>query len=546
MKDRGDKKKPLSLEQELQALENRLVKLIGDRARLLKKSALARKGKNLSLVDSSLEKRLWQEVWRQKIADLGLDQRRCRSVFQVLNSLGTDLAETPEDRPFTLAPPRQPVQIDIQGPRDSLMTRMWLALGAGAGADLDLGQVVMNDPLYELGKALNQAGGQVAWEQDRIGSTGGSRLDFDRRVIFAGQDSLNTHLLILLAALHPGVSKITGASGLKLVNLQAVQDLLPQIGARATPLVPGSQGLPLRVEASGTVNDTIHLPESATWELAASLVLLAPLMQTPAREVAVHFPGTERWPGHLERVLRILEACSVQVHEDRGVMSVGRLPGPLPDHPAIPCDPVLNAYVHGLGAISGGRVLTRGEWPDWLRQSSFLQSTLEQFGLQISSTQAGLESELKGQPKRQIEVDLSPQPELAPLALCLGVGCGSAMSLKLEPDQDLPFAVDLLDSLHMGYELAEGELRLQGDARAAQDSGPVTIQVPSPWWGLGLSLLCLAGPKLVLQNPGELTSLWPRYWTLYRGLPKPSLEKRDTSPKEQTADASRKRRRIVD
>jgi hypothetical protein len=119
------------------------------------------------------------------------------------------------------------------------------------------------------------------------------------------------------------------------------------------------------------------------------------------------------------------------------------------------------------------------------------------------------------------------------------------MSLKLETDEDLPFAVDLLDSLHVDYELNEGGLRLQGGASAALNGDSITIQVPSPWWGLGLSLLCLAGPKMVLQNPGALTSLWPRYWTLYRGLPKPSLEKRDPSPKEQTEDAPRKRRRIV-
>jgi len=539
-------KAPMSLEQELQALENRLVRLVGDRARLLKKSALARKGKKLSLVDSNLEKRLWQEVWKQKIAELGLDQRRCRSVFQILNSLGTDLAETPEDRPFTLAPPGQPVQIDIQGPRDTLMTRMWLALGTGAGASLDLSQVVMNDPLYELAKALNQAGGQVFWEQDRVANQGGGRLEFDRKVIFAGQDSLNTHLLILLAALHPGVSKITGGSGLKLVNLQAVQDLLPQIGARATPLVPGAQGLPLRVEASGMVNDTIHIPESATWELVASLALLAPLMQTPAQQVAIHCSNWGRRNGQLGRVLRILEECSIQVNQDKEAISISGVSGSWPDHPAIPCDPFLNAYVHGLAAIAGGRVLTRGDWPDWLGQSTFIRSTLEQFGLQVAPTHIGLESEKKGQSAKQIDVDLSEEPDLAPLALCLGMACGAAMSLKLEPDEDLPFAVDLLDSLHMDYELAEGKVRLPGSKSAALESGPLTIQVPSPWWGLGLSLLSLAGPKMVLQNPGELTSLWPRYWTLYRGLPSPSLEKRDTSPKEQTTDATRKRRRIVD
>ena len=47
MKENREAKKPMNLEQELQALENRLVRMIRDRARLLKKSALARKSKNL-------------------------------------------------------------------------------------------------------------------------------------------------------------------------------------------------------------------------------------------------------------------------------------------------------------------------------------------------------------------------------------------------------------------------------------------------------------------------------------------------------------------
>lgn len=547
MKDKKDKKKPLSLEQELQAMEHRLVRLISDRARLLKKSALARKSKSLSLVDPGLEKSLWQEAWRQKIDEAGLDQRRCRSVFQTLNSLGSDLAESPEDRPFSLAQRNVKVNIDIDGPRDILMARMWLALATGAGAKLQLDPVVMNDPLYELAKALNQAGGQVAWEHDRIGNQGGDPLDFDRKVIFAGQDSLNTHLLIVLAALHPGVGKVTGGSSLKLVNLKAVQDLLPQLGARASPLVPGSQGLPLRIEASGSINDTIRIPANANWELGAAVLLLAPLMGVRAGRMTIHCTGSQDWEWKLTRVLHILEACGVEVSRDRDVFQIGTGPRSWPEQPTIPCDPALNSYVHGFAAIAGGKVATRGNWPDWMGETSYLQSVAPQLGLAMTRTESGLMSEKQEVSAEGLHQDLTALPEFAPLALTLGVVSETALGLKLDPDQDLPFAVDLLDSLHKAYEIEDGRLILQGGLGGTGDPAQLSFQAPSAWWGLGLALLSMARPNMVLRNPGELTSLWPRFWTLYRGLPEPGMEKREENPKESATDhGARKKRRIVD
>ncbi len=547
MKENREAKKPMNLEQELQALENRLVRMIRDRARLLKKSALARKSKNLSLVDSGLEKRLWQDVWRESIQESGLDQRRCRSVFQILNSLGTDLVESPEDRPFALSQRGAEVNIDIQGPTDTLMTRMWLALGAGAGADLQLDHVVMNDPLYELAKALNQAGSQVAWAQDRVTIQGGSRLEFDRKVIFSGQDSLNTHLLIVLAALQPGVSKVTGGSSQRLVNLKAVQDVLPQLGARATPLVPGSQGLPLRIEASGSINDTIHIPVDAPWELGAALILLAPLMKVVGGVLDIQCPSGHTWAWKLKRVLHILAECSVQTSQHGDVIQVGGLLEPMPDHPALPCDPALNGYVHGFAAMAGGKVATRGEWPEWLGETEVMETICGLVGLEMSSTGVGVESAKSAGTAARIAQDLTGLPEFAPLVLALGLASGAELVLDLEPEGDLPFAVDLLDSLQVAYELTGGKLVLgQGDRWNGRHV-EVSFQVPTAWWGLGLALVSMIRPNMTLKNPGELTSLWPQFWTLYRGLPEPTMERKQEPDRENAADhGSRKRRRIVD
>ncbi|MBD5627197.1 MAG: hypothetical protein HDQ90_06935, partial [Desulfovibrio sp.] len=70
---------------------------------------------------------------------------------------------------------------------------------------------------------------------------------------------------------------------------------------------------------------------------------------------------------------------------------------------------------------------------------------------------------------------------------------------------------------------------LQRDA-GKEFSAPVW-NAPAPAWAVALALAACARPERChgfrLGNPGVLTALYPGFWALYNGLPKPSPRKRE-------------------
>ncbi|MFW6415345.1 MAG: 5-enolpyruvylshikimate-3-phosphate synthase, partial [Thermodesulfobacteriota bacterium] len=73
----------------------------------------------------------------------------------------------------------------------------------------------------------------------------------------------------------------------------------------------------------------------------------------------------------------------------------------------------------------------------------------------------------------------------------------------------------------------------------------IKISVPDAWWGLAVALLSLKRPGIVLDNPGELTRLWPYFWHLYKGLPDPQVTgKRGESSLSETSQRSKRRRKV--
>jgi hypothetical protein len=95
---------------------------------------------------------------------------------------------------------------------------------------------------------------------------------------------------------------------------------------------------------------------------------------------------------------------------------------------------------------------------------------------------------------------------------------------------------------------------MDGEDRILVQNGPqgpfddIRLRAPDPWWTLGTALVSTVRRNIALENPGELASLWPQFWSLFKGLPEPqnrmfSAKNEDTG---QEGNEPRKRRRIVE
>ena len=74
-----------------------------------------------------------------------------------------------ERRPaFNLAPPLRPVRLSMPAPLACRATRAWLMLAAASGRPLRIEPGLMNDPIVDCVKALNQLGAALTREEDGV------------------------------------------------------------------------------------------------------------------------------------------------------------------------------------------------------------------------------------------------------------------------------------------------------------------------------------------------------------------------------------------
>ncbi|HAS90541.1 MAG TPA: 5-enolpyruvylshikimate-3-phosphate synthase, partial [Desulfovibrio sp.] len=89
----------------------------------------------------------------------------------------------------------------------------------------------------------------------------------------------------------------------------------------------------------------------------------------------------------------------------------------------------------------------------------------------------------------------------------------------------------MLERLGIKYERGEEELTVL-PGRLKWDEA---WSAPTPFFGIALGLMAWMRPGISMENPGDITDLWPRYWTLYNSLPEinglkdPEVKKKDES-----------------
>ena len=476
------KPKPSPLE-DLIDLDAKLLSMVARRCRMVQRAARGRQ-----VLDRDLEKQL-RLGFDQAAKNLDLDPRLARQLFPVLNAFGLEPQETRRsaDKPFALIPRSEPADIDILGPRSLARTRMLAVLAAAVGAPMRLSGVVLNDPLIELVKALNQAGAHLSWTADELTSSEtqakaeDSPLRFEDVLVFAGEEPFTLYVLLALALREAGRSKFAGGPNLKFLDLRHLDAILPLLGARLAPMNPRSRGLPARLESGGRMASRLELTPETPPQFAQALALAAWSYPEGLRLTLCAEPIAAAGQAlALNEVLEVLNLCQVPARRQGNEYLIPPAQAKVPAAPALPLDPALSAYLLALPALAGGMARLSGS----LALPQAVREDFAALGLPLS-VDAGIAESRSGSLNPGVDLCMGRQAEYLPLALAPGrEGWRRARAAAPGPRSQRarrgPAGAPGRGACAPGRRVAGAALRAQGLGGRLDQPGPAHHPSPGP------------------------------------------------------------------
>ena len=526
-------------QKQIETLDKDILNLLKKRVLLYSEHLKTRQNKNLPFSDSEFEGKLWK-MWAREIKGTGINQKILRNIYNYLNHLSYELAEKEDERTFKLKPlSRAKVKIDLPGPQDILLSRFSIFLAAITNAPIELEYVVLNDPLYELIKALNASDAEFFWDKEKVCREKGKELDFDKRAIFVGQDVLNLYLLIFAAISRPCICKLTGDTTLKIEDLRPFLNFLPQMGARIVPLIPGSYGLPIRIESTGSINDHIMVPSDIPDEALAALILSS--LSYSLEKITISFPERSFQKPLFERLLYLLENIGInyvlQEHEisiytqEVSEIKIGHI-----------LDPELTSYLLCIPLIMRGRAEITGNFIDKFSGANVYLKILNKKGEHIKITQDKIEVTAQGKRDEFFSCDIKEIGSALPLATALLFSYKNGGEIKGIPTEENESLTFVLEQLKIPFDLKGSGLYIK-EGIEKHKGKTIEIHSPHPRWSVALSLFALQGMEIILENPGDITKFWPPFWTYYKSIP--TIRQETKTEKEEIADVAQKSRRRI-
>lgn len=501
------------------------------------------------------EEKFLREAWEAAASRVSRDPRLSSRLFTLMQEV--EFLPRPEDEPadkrpaFNLAPATAPVNFAMRAPLACRDTRAWLYLAAAAGRPLRLEPCLMNDPIVDCVKMLNQLGAALTRENDGVSVMTAAPLAAPDKVVHVGCSAWNFYLALGHYLGRPSRAKFVGDADLRLADFSVARRFAGQMGARLIQAVPKSDGLPVRLECSGVLPDMVRLPADAPVELAEGILLAAPFYAQPLR---LNLADMTARAVVFARTLPILEQAGADVLCEGDSIRVTPGLSALPERPRLPVEAELALLLLALAPSLGGTVRLEGVWPQTPAALAGWE-LLRRVGC-APRTETGEKPAIEltrpsplDMPAGGIALPEDFPAEWLPLPLALlaqtALRHGSA---TLPPEwfahAGEEFRTDMASfctALHLCVE--DGVLRPLNDEEAAQVVTGRGWNAPTPVWALALALAACARDKrqVRLGNPGIITTLYPAFWTLYNGLPAPKME-REPAP---AAPAQRQRRRII-
>lgn len=504
----------MSLLQEIQEVDSKLISMLSRRNNLLGKAASKRRQKGLPLADPEMERRLF-ETWNEVSSKQNFDNKTARRIFEQFNNLAYAAVANPESRKsdaYVLSPAQRPAKVEVDGPRSLFQTKLYTALAAASGAEASLGPVILNDSLVQIIKAFNQGGAKLSWNDDMVEARDDGKLNFEEKLVFVGGSPLNLYLITAFGLSITGKFKMAGSAEMKFFDTRPMNNLVSGLGARLNTLDLHSYGLPARLECGGRMASSLTIDEGTDPQFAAALTAAA---WTYPQGLTLNFDSQWKGKALLAETSAVLKSCGVNT-----VMTDTKITVPhcdsinVPNQPEIALDPEICCSILAIPAFCGGEVKLKGVWPSNPESDAALES-LKASGVMIEKGNDVLTAS-RGEVSEETNFDCLGKAELFPIELALAIKSGVETTLTAPEDKAvLEQGIELLEHLGIRYLITENGLALS-PGRLNWES-PWTA--PTPFFGMALGLLAWIRPGISLDNPGEISSHWPRYWTLYNGLP---------------------------
>lgn len=523
---------------------------------LVRRHNLLQKMKNAKGRLSPQDERFIRESWENQVGKVSSDPNLSSRFFTLLQDV--TFFDAPADREsskhtsFGLAPSQSPVSVEMYAPGDQEQTALWCSMAACSGHEMHLSHIVMNDPVYDCVRMLNQFESSLYREdgRDTITAAESTPATAPDKVIHVGDSLLNFYLAVAHYIGRPSHAKFTGGAELKLADFSFLRHFLPGVNARATSLIPKSSGLPMRIESAGVMPDTITLTEDLPCDFVLALCIAAPFYPSP---VAINFM---QYPAELagsvfNRALPLLKQAGCPFEHTGNFLHIKGTTDSLPKNPQLDIDTVIAAILGMHCAVNGGSAELKGHWPE-TAGSAAVENLFSQLGIRFAKEAYAVR--LATSTDYTITKDTLSVPDgLAPelVALPCALACVQALkygsaSVPANCPSDNAFR-ETLGSFAAACGLLLNDDVLEQRHDDEEEHGTPEWCAPTPQWACALALAALARPHtrrgFKLNNPGILTALYPEFWSWYNQLPCPIVGQK---AKEDAADAApvRERRRI--
>lgn len=503
---------------ELAALDSKIVGLIKERSAHLAK--IRAKGG----LDSVDEKSIWS-IWQKALPKTRGGAGIWRKLFFLLQDL------VPEDESidrakdgFLLAPRKGPYAFTLNAPAS--LDGMQCLAALGASAEFSITPAVVNERLVQTVKAFNQAGGGLYWETDQMAGRGASELAFQDKSVYVGDDTLSFHLCLARALAEPGSVKFTGGHQLKTADLTELARLLPRLGGRLVNIIPGSKGLPVRIESAGQLPHDVLIPDTLPQEAVLGILMAAPFY--PEGLTLRTESASSELLGTLQFAELILRACAIEVALDTSgtACSIAVKPGTpvIPD--TLPMDPYLTAFLLALPRLEPSRessISLAGSWPGQTGPYRNAHTLLEAAGVQIELVGSHVRATTGPPPEGVPHLSCGGNAGLFPLSFALAAALPES-TLDLPASQEDKYTCrEVADIIGLRIEEAEGVLRVSNPG--SQDYSRTEPWVaPNAWWAMAYACIAIRRPGLVLADPSTATDLLPRFWNFFNTLPAPEKD----------------------
>ncbi len=543
--DRGGKREKASVGSIVE-LDREILRLIARRTHLRDELPSGR--------EATRTERELRSAWEANAARVSRDPRLIRQAFALLQQvecLQKRQEESPEQEAFNLNPSRAAVNVAMKGLSDCRRSRILGALSAGTGSANLLTDILINDPLVELVKAFNHISPCLRWEDDgRVACVADSKsLNADKalldRAVHVGNDMFNFLLVLCIMAVRPCRLKFMGGSDLKLADLSALRHFLPSLGARFTSIVPGQEGLPARLEASGILPEQVGIPSDLPRD-AALAVCLGLFCAPRDHSIRVELDGHPDAGSILDELNDILSMAHVVPRLEDSSLYLAPDPRPvfmLPQDVRVALDLPLIGILLSVPLFVGGKVEVEGLWPE-SPAAEACWKLLEAAGLRLTKNRYGVTA--TAEPQNTFDAALfAPYDKNLPESLFPLATLFAAMGAVRSGAACLPECVmrgcelDVVDDFLARLGLSRDGSRLCGGTPDRLTDLPWSC--PSPIWAAVLAQAAFLKPNLKLLNPGIVVDYMPGFWQWYNSLPNPVLNRPPAVSVEQPPLPSRRR-----